>query len=139
HRLTKNSSVSSAPSVVPSVSTTSVVPPSSIMTDTKTYIFAGGGTGGHLYPGISVAQALVKRMPEARPLFLCTKREIDRIILKPTGFEFIEQPIIPPVRTIGGLLRFWEGWRHTKDLVKQVLRDRHPTAVLGLGGYAAGV
>ncbi len=104
----------------------------------KVIVLAGGGTGGHLYPGIAVAQALREVMPEARPLFLCTGREIDRIILEPTGFEFIRQPIVPPVKTITGLLRFWKSYRETKDLVKQVLRDRRPVAVLGLGGYAAG-
>src|SRR5918999_363541 len=100
---------------------------------------AGGGTGGHLYPGIAVAEALRTAMPDAKCVFLCTEKEIDRVILEPTGFEFIPQPIVPPVRTIGGLLKFWKGWRGTKDLVKQVLRDRAPAAILGLGGYAAGV
>jgi UDP-N-acetylglucosamine--N-acetylmuramyl-(pentapeptide) pyrophosphoryl-undecaprenol N-acetylglucosamine transferase len=104
-----------------------------------TILLAGGGTGGHLYPGISVAQSLAKLWPDARPLFLCTAREIDRTILAPTGFEFIEQPIVPPVRTIAGLLKFWRGWRETRDLVKQILRERKPAAILGLGGYAAGV
>ncbi len=105
----------------------------------RTIIFAGGGTGGHLYPGISVAQAFARVMPDAKPLFLCTQREIDRTILAPTGYEFVEQSIVPPVRTVGGLLKFWKNWRDTKDLVKKILRERKPAAVLGLGGYAAGV
>jgi hypothetical protein len=53
-----------------------------------TIILAGGGTGGHLYPGIAVAQALATVLPGSKPLFLCTTREIDRVILEPTGFEF---------------------------------------------------
>jgi UDP-N-acetylglucosamine--N-acetylmuramyl-(pentapeptide) pyrophosphoryl-undecaprenol N-acetylglucosamine transferase len=104
----------------------------------KTIILAGGGTGGHLYPGIAVAQALRRALPEARTLFLCTRREIDTTILSPTGFEFIPQPIVPPVRTVGGLLKFWMSWRETKELVQRVLRERTPAAVIGLGGYAAG-
>ena len=104
----------------------------------NTIILAGGGTGGHLYPGIAVAQALRRALPEARPLFLCTRREIDTTILAPTGFEFIPQPIVPPVKTVGGLLKFWMSWRETKDLVQRVLRERKPAAVIGLGGYAAG-
>src|SRR5438477_9205938 len=100
---------------------------------------AGGGTGGHLYPGISVALALNTIWPSARPVFLCTTRDIDRIILEPTGFEFIPQPIVPPVRTVSGLLKFWTSWRETKELVRRVRRERKPAAVLGLGGYAAGV
>ncbi|HET6247209.1 MAG TPA: UDP-N-acetylglucosamine--N-acetylmuramyl-(pentapeptide) pyrophosphoryl-undecaprenol N-acetylglucosamine transferase [Tepidisphaeraceae bacterium] len=109
------------------------------MGNATTILFAGGGTGGHLFPGIAVAEALRTVMPDARPLFLCTQKEIDRIILEPTGFEFIPQPIIPPVKTIGGLLKFWKSWRETKDLVRGILKDRAPIAALGLGGYAAGV
>ena len=109
------------------------------MAELQPILFAGGGTGGHLYPGIAVAEALRAMGSSYAPLFLCTSREIDRVILGPTGFEFIAQPIVPPVKTIGGLLKFWKGWRETKDLLKQVLRDRKPAAVLGLGGYAAGV
>ncbi len=105
----------------------------------KTILFAGGGTGGHLYPGIAVAEALRAQMPDANLVFLCTNREIDKVILEPTGFEFIPQPIVPPVTTIGGLLRFWKSWRETKDQVRQIMRQRRPAAVLGLGGYAAGV
>src|SRR5215217_4969157 len=109
------------------------------MPEFTTIFLAGGGTGGHLYPGIAVAEALRHKMPEARPVFLCTTREIDRAILEPTGFEFIPQPIVPPVRTVSGLLKFWTSWRETKDLVRRVRRERRPAAVLGLGGYAAGV
>lgn len=104
-----------------------------------TILFAGGGTGGHLYPGISVAQALADLLPDAKPLFLCTQRPIDATILTPTGYAFQPQPIVPPHRSIGGLLRFWKSWRETKDLVKTVLRQHNVIAVLGLGGYAAGV
>src|ERR1044071_3329162 len=109
------------------------------MSNQATILFAGGGTGGHLYPGISVALALTKLWPQAKPLFLCTTREIDRIILEPSGFEFIPQPIVPPVTSVGGLLRFWRSWRETKDLVRQIVRKHSPVAALGLGGYAGGV
>jgi UDP-N-acetylglucosamine--N-acetylmuramyl-(pentapeptide) pyrophosphoryl-undecaprenol N-acetylglucosamine transferase len=109
------------------------------MSERGTILLAGGGTGGHLYPGISVAQALAEACPELAPLFLCTNREIDAVILKPTGFQFMVQPIVPPQRNIGGLLRFWRSWRETKDLVRQVFSSTQPRAVLGLGGYAAGV
>ena len=109
------------------------------MPDAPTILLAGGGTGGHLYPGIAVAEALRKAIPDCKPVFLCTQREIDKVILEPTGFEFIPQPIVPPVKSVGGLLKFWKGWRETKDLVKDVIRQRKPAAALGLGGYAAGV
>lgn len=109
------------------------------MANQTTILLAGGGTGGHLYPGISVALALRRHWPDVKPVFLCTMREIDRVILEPTGFEFIPQPIVPVVKTVSGLLRFWKGWRETKDLLRGVLKRTQPAAVLGLGGYAAGV
>src|SRR6476646_5983239 len=109
------------------------------MAEAFTLFLAGGGTGGHLYPGIAVAEALQKLVPDVKPVFLCTQREIDRVILEPTGFEFIPQPIVPPVKSISGLLRFYKSWRETKDQVRELYARRKPSAVLGLGGYAAGV
>ena len=109
------------------------------MNPSPTILFAGGGTGGHLYPGVAVAEALPEFLPGARAVFLCTTRAIDRIILDPTGFEYIAQPIVPPDRSMTGLLKFWKSWRETKDLVTRIIKDRSPALVLGLGGYAAGV
>jgi UDP-N-acetylglucosamine--N-acetylmuramyl-(pentapeptide) pyrophosphoryl-undecaprenol N-acetylglucosamine transferase len=105
----------------------------------KTIFLAGGGTGGHLYPGIAVAESLRQKRPDLRCLFLCTTRDIDRVILQPTGFDFVEQPIERPVRSISGLLKFWKSWGQTKDLVRHKLKEHSPAAVVGLGGYAAGV
>src|SRR3954468_23620989 len=105
----------------------------------KTIFMAGGGTGGHLYPGIAVAESLRQIDPDVKCVFLCPTREIDKVILEPTGFEFIPQPIERPHRSVGGLLKFWRSWRETKELVRKTLRERPPAAVVGLGGYAAGV
>ena len=109
--------------------------------DQPTVFLAGGGTGGHLYPGIAVAESLRQVLPSANLVFLCTTKEIDRVILEPTGYEFIPQPVrpLPNLTSVGALLKFWKGWRETKDLVRKLIRERRPTAVLGLGGYAAGV
>src|SRR5579875_2959979 len=101
--------------------------------------FAGGGTGGHLYPGIAVAEALREVMPQARSVFLTTTKPIDQVILKPTGFDSVAQPIVPPQKTIGGFFNFWRSWRSTHRLVRTLLNDLRPVMVLGLGGYAAGV
>ena len=109
------------------------------MSTPHTIFLAGGGTGGHLYPGIAVAEALRKLDPDIKPIFLCTTRELDRTILGNTPFDFIPQPIIPPVKTISGLVRFWRTWRETQDLVNALIKSDRPAAVLGLGGYAAGV
>src|SRR2546430_7185210 len=104
-----------------------------------TLSLGGGGTGGRVYPGIPVGKALRGRRPDCRPIFLCTQKEIDRVILEAAQFQFVAQPIVPPAKSIGGMLRFLKSWRETNDLVKQQIRQRSPVAVIGLGGYAAGV
>src|SRR4051812_33190752 len=111
------------------------------MSDGMTILLAGGGTGGHLYPGIAVAEALREALPGAKLVFLTTSRDIDKVILSHTPFESIPQPILPlpAVTNVGGLLAFWKSWRETKELVRGILKSRKPSAVLGLGGYAAGV
>ncbi len=105
----------------------------------RTIFFAGGGSGGHLYPGIAVAQAIVARDPSIVPCFLCTQRDIDATILSNTTFTWFPQSIVPPRRSIGGLLRFWRGWRATQEQVQKLIKEHQPAAALGLGGYAAGV
>ena len=51
------------------------------MPESYTIFLAGGGTGEHLYPGIAVAEAMRAELPEVKPVFLCTNRAIDRVIL----------------------------------------------------------
>ena len=109
------------------------------MSDPTTILFAGGGTGGHLYPGVAVAAALAARLPGVRPLFLCTERPIDRVILEPTGFEFVPQPIVPPRTSVGGLLQFWKSWRETRTWSGGCWPSGGRRPSWGLGGYAAGV
>jgi UDP-N-acetylglucosamine--N-acetylmuramyl-(pentapeptide) pyrophosphoryl-undecaprenol N-acetylglucosamine transferase len=58
----------------------------------RTYIFAGGGTGGHLYPAIAVAQQITRLDPEGKVMFLCSNRPIDASILSTAGYEHIPLP-----------------------------------------------
>ena len=105
-----------------------------------TIFLAGGGTGGHLYPGIAVAEALRDALPDCRPVFLCTQKEIDRVILEPTGFEFIPQPIVPPVRHRRRAAEVLEELAGDEGPGPQTdPRATSPRPCSGLGGYAAGV
>lgn len=102
------------------------------------YILAGGGSGGHLYPGLAVAEALREIEREAGILFLCTEREIDERILGESGFSFIPQPIVPLPRKIRQVWNFYSCWRDSIGLCKGVFQKEQPRAVLGLGGFASG-
>ncbi len=102
------------------------------------FVFAGGGTGGHLYPGLAVADALRQRNADATITFFTTTRELDRRLVGRRDYAQVEQPVRPftvhPLR-VGGFLR---AWSRSVRQARQVFERNPPKAVLGLGGYAAG-
>ena len=103
-----------------------------------TYILAGGGTGGHLYPGLAVAAELTSRQPEAQVVFACSDRPIDRRILEPTPYAWAPQPVRPMPRRIAGWPAFLRAYLSSALQARQMVADLRPVAVLGLGGFAAG-
>ena len=101
------------------------------------YIFAGGGTGGHLYPGLAVARELHRARPEAGIVFACSDRAIDRRILDPLPYAVVPQEVRPLPRRPGHLWPFLRAWRRSKVRARRMIDDLSPAAVLGLGGFAA--
>ncbi|MEO5903798.1 MAG: UDP-N-acetylglucosamine--N-acetylmuramyl-(pentapeptide) pyrophosphoryl-undecaprenol N-acetylglucosamine transferase [Gemmatimonadaceae bacterium] len=102
--------------------------------------FAGGGTGGHLYPGLAIARALVKLSPDIKPFFVGAKRGIERNVLPTTEFPHELLDLHPLYRS-----RPWENW---KTLVGgltawrrlgQIADAERPACVVGTGGYASGI
>lgn len=101
-------------------------------------VFAGGGTGGHLFPGLAVAAAVRRIAPDAQIAFFTTNRPLDGDLLGPTGYGRIPQVVRPfsprPWRWPG----FWFAWRASVAAAREHFAEHRPAAVLGLGGYAAG-
>ncbi|MFQ5645707.1 MAG: undecaprenyldiphospho-muramoylpentapeptide beta-N-acetylglucosaminyltransferase [bacterium] len=97
-------------------------------------IIAGGGTGGHLFPGIAVARELIRQQPESEVLFICTSKDIDQSILEKSGFRFyplkltsVSGGLINALKGIGLMLKAAVSAR--KELSRFV-----PDAILGVGG-----
>ncbi|HOJ74656.1 MAG TPA: UDP-N-acetylglucosamine--N-acetylmuramyl-(pentapeptide) pyrophosphoryl-undecaprenol N-acetylglucosamine transferase [Phycisphaerae bacterium] len=107
------------------------------MSNRPWYVFAGGGTGGHLFPGLSVVDSL-RRMNEADVSFFCTDRPIDRDILGAAGVEAVVQTVLPfpakPWRWPKFLLR----WGQSVRSCLRAFSARRPAFVVGAGGYASG-
>lgn len=101
-------------------------------------LLAGGGTGGHLYPGVAVATQIRRLSPDAQVTFITTDRPLDRQILEPTGFEQLEQPVRPWSASPTGAVRCALAWWRSLRRLRSRFDARPPDAVLGLGGYAAG-
>ena len=102
------------------------------------FIFAGGGTGGHLCPALAVAEELVRQWPEARVVFACSNRAIDRRILDDQPYGIVPQPVRPLPRGLRGWMRFTVAYVGSMELARELVGDLKPQAVLGLGGFAAG-
>lgn len=106
----------------------------------KTIIIAGGGTGGHIYPGVAVARAILKDHPESRIVFVGTPEGLESKILPREGFP-LELIQVGKLNHGGGIfgkiltvvkipVSFWQSYR--------ILKKYEPQAVLGVGGYASG-
>ena len=107
------------------------------MTQPRTFILAGGGTGGHLFPGVALALELQRREPHARLLFVGSERTLEQTILNRHQFERRSLPVEPPREVTRHPWRFftrnWSAWRAARRLI----RSEQPCAVIGLGGYAS--
>ena len=99
----------------------------------------GGGTGGHLYPALAIARALVKLEPRLDPLFIGARRGIERDVLPTTEFAHELLDLHPLYRA-----RPWRNWRTVRGLLSAWARigalaqTAPPRFVVGTGGYAAG-
>ncbi len=107
---------------------------------TRRVWFAGGGTGGHLYPGLAIARALVRRDASFSPFFIGAQRGIERDVLPTTEFPHTLLDLHPLYRHAP-----WKNWRTVVGGVSAwralsaAARIDRPEAVVGTGGYAAGV
>jgi UDP-N-acetylglucosamine--N-acetylmuramyl-(pentapeptide) pyrophosphoryl-undecaprenol N-acetylglucosamine transferase len=102
-------------------------------------IIAGGGTGGHLFPGIAIAEEFLRRDPAHRVLFIGTERGLEKKILDRWGFPLRTLKVEGlqgrgPVRIPASLLKIPGGLLASF----RILRWFQPAIVVGVGGYASG-
>jgi len=102
-------------------------------------VITGGGTGGHLFPGITVAEAILAEVPGSRVLFVGTDRQVDNRVLGGRPFEVAAircqglkgRSLAGRLAALGQLLpALWNSLR--------ILRRFRPDLVLGVGGYVTG-
>jgi UDP-N-acetylglucosamine--N-acetylmuramyl-(pentapeptide) pyrophosphoryl-undecaprenol N-acetylglucosamine transferase len=106
----------------------------------QTILIAGGGTGGHIYPGVAVARAILKENSETQIIFVGTPQGLENKIIPKEGFP-LELIQVGQLNLSGNILKklmvlirlplaFWQSY--------QIIQKYHPISVLGVGGYASG-
>lgn len=109
------------------------------MSDDGTFYIAGGGTGGHLYPGLAIADALIAQRPSLNIMFIGAHRGIEKSVLPTTRWRHEFLDLHPLYRS-----RPWENWKTIAGMasafksIGQLAAQSRPLGVLGTGGYAAG-
>lgn len=102
-------------------------------------LIAGGGTGGHLFPGVAIAEELRAREADAPVRFVGTARGIEARVLPELGWDLalIE---VSGLKTVGALGAIRGLFRLPKALwqARKVVKAFAPDAVIGVGGYASG-
>ena len=102
-------------------------------------IISGGGTGGHIFPAISIANAIKSLHPDAEILFVGAQDRMEMQRVPQAGYKIVGLPVkglIRPLwslRNISILLDFLK----SKWIVKKVIKNFKPDVAVGVGGYAS--
>ena len=102
-------------------------------------IVSGGGTGGHIFPAVSIANAIKKRHPDADILFVGAEGRMEMKRVPAAGYPIKGLPICGfdrkhLLKNVGVLFKIWKSRR----MARNIIRDFKPMAVVGVGGYASG-
>ncbi len=102
-------------------------------------IISGGGTGGHIFPAISIANAIKGKRPDAEILFVGAEGRMEMQRVPAAGYEIKGLPICGfdrknPLRNVKVLFKIWKSQR----MAKQIIKAFQPDVAVGVGGYASG-
>ncbi len=103
-------------------------------------VFAGGGTGGHLYPALAIAEQLHEKTEAVETSFICSNRPLDARILSEEGADHSAIPAHPFSLRPLSLARFVRTWpgvvRRCRRKLREI-RDRGETVVVAMGGFVS--
>ena len=102
-------------------------------------IISGGGTGGHIFPAISIANAIKELRPDAKILFVGALGRMEMQRVPAAGYQIKGLPICGfdrknLLKNIYVLFKIWKSQR----MAKKIIKDFQPQVAVGVGGYASG-
>ena len=101
------------------------------------FFFAGGGTGGHIYPALAVAEQIVERQGDAGIHFFHSERAIDERILGETAYLRTPLPATGLFLHPAKLIRFCTTFRESYTKARRILAEGINPVVVGIGGFVA--
>ena len=100
-------------------------------------VFSGGGTGGHLFPGLAVAQRLSQIWPNVRITFAGSGKPFEKEHVEASGFDYLAVPSRALPRGLSGVMPFLSRNLRGYRLAGDFLDRRQVAVVVGTGGYAS--
>ena len=102
-------------------------------------IISGGGTGGHIFPAVSIANAVKALRPDAKILFVCAQGRMEMQRVPAAGYDIKGLPIRGFFRPLWKPANIGVAidYLRSKWLAKKILRDFKPQVAVGVGGYAS--
>lgn len=102
-------------------------------------IISGGGTGGHIFPALSIAGEIKRRFPESEILFVGATGRMEMEKVPAAGFRIVGLPVIgfprkPGLNTLKFFFRLWQSMVQARRLISEF----KPHLAIGVGGYASG-
>ena len=109
------------------------------MKDELRIIISGGGTGGHIFPAVSIANAIKEQHPEAEILFVGAEGRMEMQRVPAAGYEIKGLPVAGfdrknLLKNIPVLIKLFK----SQMMARQIIKDFKPMAAVGVGGYASG-
>ena len=102
-------------------------------------IISGGGTGGHIFPALSIADAIKAKQPDAKILFVGADNRMEMQRVPDAGYEIVGLPIAGFDRKnlLKNIKVLWKIFK-SQRMARKIIKEFAPQAAVGVGGYASG-
>ena len=102
-------------------------------------IVSGGGTGGHIFPALSIANAVKAKCPEAEILFVGAESRMEMQRVPAAGYRIIGLPVsgFDRKNLLKNIAVLWRLMKSRRK-ARRIIREFHPHVAVGVGGYASG-
>ncbi|MEM8783945.1 MAG: glycosyltransferase [Planctomycetota bacterium] len=109
------------------------------MSGVPTILFAGGGSGGHIFPNLAVIERLFERRLNVTPRLVVSERVVDREVAEAAGVDWAALPALSLSRSPGGAVRFVAAYGRARGATRRLIREAGDVrAMVATGGFVSG-